>query len=92
MFQLTGSLVSNFSESQQKAFSNQLRALLTQFDFMSIAVNGFTVRWFCQAPSFNLSTYFLFAIYDYSELPETGMGVSLNESGAHCQSSRRLAY
>lgn len=46
-FRLTGSAAGNFSTSTQTKFSDQLRALLQSFNFMSIAVSDFTVETFC---------------------------------------------
>ena len=43
-FRLTGSVASNFSTSQQTQFSDQLRALLQSFNFMSVAVSDYSVR------------------------------------------------
>ena len=42
-FRLTGSVASNFSTSQQTQFSDQLRALLQSFNFMSVAVSDYSV-------------------------------------------------
>lgn len=43
-FRLSGTVASNFSQTMQTKFSDQLRARLQQFAFMSIAVSDFTVR------------------------------------------------
>lgn len=43
-FRVTGAAAGNFSTANQAAFSNQLRSLLSSFNFMSIAVSNYTVR------------------------------------------------
>lgn len=43
-FRVTGDAASNFTTATQTKFSDQLRSLLQPFNFMSIAVQDYTVR------------------------------------------------
>lgn len=43
-FRVTGSAASNFSTSSQQAFSDNLRSLLSSFNFMSLSVSDFKAR------------------------------------------------
>ena len=44
VFRLEGNATGNFSTTMQKTFSDQLRALLQNYNFMSVAVSDYVVR------------------------------------------------
>lgn len=47
-FDVTGSAAGNFSKQTQQAFSDNLRSLLSSYNFMSLAVSDFKVTQFLQ--------------------------------------------